>query len=308
MRNLIFALTCLSLGVVTIARSEEELRPPAPPLPVAPPPQIASPVGTVPLNKNGSVLLDSKGKKLYLKSRVCLRQGVLEMLLCLKQTKEHESIVSLDSDAIVIHAGLLALGAKPGQPARLEGETYVPARGQKIEIFMNWLDEEGQPRRQRAQEWIRRVTHRYFAAPLASLPEGVVIDVGDDSLRYDPATKELLFYGSMSPEQQQAFLAMSSNPLYQQAVRKLFEQGVYQEMQAHWIFVGSGFSTLMDGTQWYQAQAGTVICVANFPDAMIDIDIESSGSNSALLYEPYTERIPPVGTTVLVELVPVQDE
>ena len=51
----------------------------------------------VPLNKQGTVLLDVDGKRLLLKTKVCLRDGVLEMFCCLKQTKEHESILAIES-------------------------------------------------------------------------------------------------------------------------------------------------------------------------------------------------------------------
>jgi len=76
----------------------------------------AAPVGgePIPLNPEGTVLLDKKGKRVLLKTQVALRQGSLELFCCRKGSKEHESILSLDSRAQVVHAGLLALGAKPG--------------------------------------------------------------------------------------------------------------------------------------------------------------------------------------------------
>jgi hypothetical protein len=109
----------------------------------------------------------------------------------------------------------------------------------------------------------------------------------------------------MSEKRLKDFQAMSANEEYRKALKSLYEQGQPKEMKAKWVFAGSGFSTTMDGEQWYQAQAGNVICVANFGDAMIDVSIQSSGNNSNLLFEPYTERIPEVGTEVIVELVPV---
>lgn len=90
----------------------------------------------VPLNKSGTVLLDVDGKRLLLKTKVCLREGVLEMFCCLKQTKEHESILSIDSEAYVIHTGLLALGAKPGSPVKIQPE-YAPPKGLGFASFAN---------------------------------------------------------------------------------------------------------------------------------------------------------------------------
>src|SRR5579862_5530113 len=76
--------------------------------------------GLVPLNPNGSVLLDRAGKRLLVKTRLVLRDGTLEMLCCPAQTKEHESILAVDAQAYVIHTGLLALGAAPGSPVQFQ--------------------------------------------------------------------------------------------------------------------------------------------------------------------------------------------
>ena len=48
-----------------------------------------------------------------------------------------------------------------------------------------------------------------------------------------------------------------------------------------------------------------LICLANFSESMLDVSIPSSAQNATLLYESYTERIPPLGTAVTIELVPV---
>src|SRR3989442_980811 len=98
----------------------------------------------VPLNMQETVLLDVPGKRLLLKTRVVLREGLLEMLCCLKQTKEHESILAIESEAYVIHAGLLALGAKPGSPVKFQPE-YMPPTGTRIRLFCQWTDSVGKP-------------------------------------------------------------------------------------------------------------------------------------------------------------------
>ena len=56
--------------------------------------------------------------------------------------------------------------------------------------------------------------------------------------------------------------------------------------------------------QYYLAEAGDFICVSNFPDAMLDLPIESTDSNDALEFEAFTEHIPPRGTKVTVVLAP----
>ena len=53
------------------------------------------------------------------------------------------------------------------------------------------------------------------------------------------------------------------------------------------------------------AEAGDVVCVANFGDAMIDISVRSSADNGGLMFEPYTERLPNKRTAMTIELIPV---
>ncbi|MEX0978835.1 MAG: YdjY domain-containing protein, partial [Pirellulales bacterium] len=54
----------------------------------------------------------------------------------------------------------------------------------------------------------------------------------------------------------------------------------------------------------YLAESGDFICVSNFPSAMLDLPVKSSQANESLLYEAFTDRIPPVGTRVRLVLTP----
>lgn len=70
-------------------------------------------------------------------------------------------------------------------------------------------------------------------------------------------------------------------------------------MADDWVFAGSSFWTdPTDGKEYYQADGGDLICVSNFPSAMLDLPIESSQSNEALLFEAFEGRVPPRGTAV----------
>jgi hypothetical protein len=72
-----------------------------------------------------------------------------------------------------------------------------------------------------------------------------------------------------------------------------------------WVFAGSRFWTDPDtGRQYYQAEGGDFICVANFGTAMLDIPVKSSQSNDELEFEAWTDRIPPLGTPVRMILQP----
>src|SRR5260370_33495138 len=143
----------------------------------------------VPLNKNGTVLLDKKGKRILLKAHVALRKGTLEMLCCLKQTKEHESILSLDARAQEVHAGLLLIDARPGKPVQYNPE-YQPPTGQKIEIFVNWTDETGKAHRAAAQSWVRQAVNRFYVVKMDALPNGLELPKNTE-LGFDRKLKEL---------------------------------------------------------------------------------------------------------------------
>ncbi len=76
-------------------------------------------------------------------------------------------------------------------------------------------------------------------------------------------------------------------------------------MDHPWVFAGSAFwQDPTSGEKFYQAEDGDLICVSNFPSALLDLPIESSQANAELLFEAFTDRIPPLGTRVWVVLTP----
>lgn len=294
----------LMFGICSLAAAADERpaeRPPAPPqavsLSIEPSPTAK------PLNPERTVWLDVANKKVVLSGYLCLREGLLEMLVCKQQTKEHESIIAIDADAYVIHAALIALGAKPGTPVRFQPE-FTPPTGQKIDIFVSWTDDYGRPHRYAAQQLIRKATQRYYTAVIDPLPKELKIDNRGD-LRYDPNTKELIWFGRMTEEQKLDLLTRSLNKEYRKAIESFFTSSQPQEMQADFVFTGSQFFKQKDGSQYYMAEAGDIVCVANFGDAMIDITARSSADNAGLMFEPYTERLPNRRTAITVDLIPV---
>ena len=294
----------LVCGLWTAAVADDEegpVRPPAPPRAVSM--QIEPAASAKPLNPQGTVWLDVANKKVILRGQLCLREGMLEMLVCKSQTKEHESVVSVDADAYAIHAALIALGTKPGTPVRFQPE-YQPPTGQKIDVFIGWTDEYGRPHRYPAQKLVRRATQRYYTAVIDPLPKELKIDNRGD-LRYDMNTKELLWFGRMTDKQRADLLSRSPNATYRAAIERFYAEGQPKELEGDFLFAGSQFFKQKDGTQYYMAEAGNIVCVANFGDAMIDITVRSSAENEGLMYEPYTERLPPRRTAVTVELSPV---
>jgi hypothetical protein len=257
-----------------------------------------------PLNKSGTVQIDLKGKRLLVKSTVVMREGLLEMLVCLKQTKEHESLLSVDAKAQVIHAGLIALGAEVGKPAVFVPE-YKSATGQQIDIFFTWTDAEGKLHRDPAQSWVRHATRRYFIEKLDPVPKGFAVPA-DSDLKWDDKRSELLWFGPMSDAQREGLLKLSTAASFQKAIKSIHAQTEIRQLDAKWVFAGSGFATDANtGEKFYLAEQGDLICVANFTTATLDLAIESSATNDTLMFEAFTERMPSVGTAVTMELVPV---
>lgn len=74
-------------------------------------------------------------------------------------------------------------------------------------------------------------------------------------------------------------------------------------MNHPFVFVGSRFHEGPDGQRVYAADVtGDLICVTNFPDAVLDIPVQSTDDDASLLFQSFTERIPPRGTPVTLVL------
>ena len=261
----------------------------------------------VPLNPQKTVLLDKSGKRLILKGEVCLREGLLEMLVCLKRSKEHEAIFAVDTKAQIVHAGLLALGLEAGHPVMFAPE-YKPATGPVLDITISWVDDAGKPQSYKGQQLVRNSVRRYWVEELKVTPPDLML-AADGDLRYDKKRKELLWYGPMTDAQRDAALKQSKDPEFQKAIRKIHESTKLKLLEADWVFSGSSFYVSPEsGEKFYEAEVGDLICVANFSTATIDLSVRSTASGDDLLYEAYTERLPPIGTPVTIELKPRPDK
>lgn len=187
-----------------------------------------------------SLRMDLDKREVILDAEVVLREGALELLLCPRRTKEHESILAADVAPRSFQLALLGVGAEPGAPAQFEPK-FKPATGQRIAV---WIEHEVEGKQERidARQWIRQLDPMGGAAK--------------------PMTADFIFAGSR-------FIKIPG------------------ERRARWL-----------------GDDGDLVCVANFPGAVIDIAERSDNANEALLYEAWTERIPPKGTKVRVIFSP----
>jgi hypothetical protein len=119
-------------------------------------PKLPEPKGAQRLTPDYDVWIDPKEKSVIIDGQVSLREGMLEMFACTRNTKEHESVVSANTKAFAVHAALLSLGAEPGSPVQWVPE-YKPPTGTEIEIVVYWVDEKGKEQRMRAQQWVKDV-------------------------------------------------------------------------------------------------------------------------------------------------------
>ena len=72
-----------------------------------------------------------------------------------------------------------------------------------------------------------------------------------------------------------------------------------KELDVDWVFAGSMmWRNPDDGSEIYQADGGDLVCVSNFPEAMLDVPIESAQANGELVFEAFEGRVPPPGTPV----------
>ena len=124
----------LALAACDTPRSKADDKAPAK-APSAPPADVK----TVEVGKNVTLEIRGDTRRVVLAAAVCLREGPLEMFLCRTNTKEHEAIVHVDTDARLIHTALLAAGAKPGTTVKWEPK-YQPATGSVIKVSVRYTE------------------------------------------------------------------------------------------------------------------------------------------------------------------------
>ncbi len=83
------------------------------------------------------------------------------------------------------------------------------------------------------------------------------------------------------------------------------KSGTAETLDTDWVFGGSTiFIDRVDGRQIYYADSGEMICLSNFPTAMMDVPIQSSDSADGLIFEANTEVIPATNTQVYLIITP----
>jgi putative membrane-bound dehydrogenase-like protein len=121
------------------------------------PPVLPVPEGWVKLAPDYPVFVDMKAKQVIVDGQIVQNHALLEMFACpVDSGKEHESVVAVFSNSQLIHAALLAVGAKPGHPVRFD-PTFQPASGTRVAIEAQWQDATGQLQQADAKSWVRNL-------------------------------------------------------------------------------------------------------------------------------------------------------
>ncbi len=104
-----------------------------------------------------NVWLEVQGDKrrVLVQAEVCLREGMLEHLMCRHQTKEHEAVLTADVDARDIHRALLLTNATPGTTVQFKDDgTVIPPTGTRIKITLNY-NKKGKDVTVSGRDWVR---------------------------------------------------------------------------------------------------------------------------------------------------------
>jgi hypothetical protein len=134
----------------------EEADDDAPPKPADLGPPLVDDVKALkPLDPKLPVWIDPKQKHVVMLAESCKANYPLEFLIT-DRGRDYESVMVSDVRPSIVHAALLALGAKAGHPARFQPK-YEPATGSVIEIELRWKDKNGKRQIAKAQDWIRNI-------------------------------------------------------------------------------------------------------------------------------------------------------
>lgn len=96
------------------------------------------------------VVINFQERCVDVEATVCLDEGMLELIACTKDSKEHESIVVVRARPMHIHTALLLIGAQPGNPAMRrpidEGRTRwvdIPPQGDPVDAYLVFSNKQG---------------------------------------------------------------------------------------------------------------------------------------------------------------------
>lgn len=118
-------------------------------------PMVDASAKLVRLDPKQPVWADSQNKHVVMQGEVCKAGYPLEFFATYSN-RSYEAVVAVNVKPSIVHAGLLAVGAKPGRPAQFQPK-FVPPTGTEVAIEVRWKDKQGHVKSSPAQDWIRNI-------------------------------------------------------------------------------------------------------------------------------------------------------
>jgi len=86
------------------------------------------------------IRIDWALRQVEVEATIILRQGLIELFACTPMTREHESILKIEAQALHLYQGLGLIGLQPGHPTLFDEEKkqIVPAQGDPLEILVRY--------------------------------------------------------------------------------------------------------------------------------------------------------------------------
>lgn len=158
------------------------------------------------------ITIDIENKRVDIAGSISLDEGLLELIACTKDSKEHESLVMIDAVPMHVHAALLLIGAENGQPAAVkpanEEKTqwmHLPPSGDPVVVSLVYTDPKDGAKviERRISDFLKRADRQQD------------VDEQEREQMPDPATvfETFLFSGSIvgqNPDGQKHYMADQS--------------------------------------------------------------------------------------------------
>ncbi len=122
------------------------------------PPLVDHPENLTRLNPEQPIWLNRVDKQIVLQGEVCKAGYPLEFFATYSN-RAYEAVVAVNVKPWFVHAALVALGAKPGHPAKFQPE-FSPPTGTEVAIEVRWKDAQGNVQSCPAQHWVRNIKTR----------------------------------------------------------------------------------------------------------------------------------------------------
>jgi len=204
-----------------------------------------------------------------LEATVCLDEGMLELIACTKGSKEHESILAISAKPMHVHAALLLLGAKNGNPAMRrpvdEKQTrwvHVPPRGDRVDVYLVLKNKEGKRTEHPISDFVTRTEQN---------PDDITLDSRVGNMNFGKADKA----------------------------------GEKTKFPHTFLFAGSHLRDNGSGPRQYLADhSGHVISIVTYGDELLCLPGMHDKGNDSLMWQVVGKKLPKVGSKVTLRLRP----